>query len=132
MFKRILSIALAALLINSVALRAAYAGSEAEKQARHAEKVKAGVAKLGTGEAALVKVMLRDKSKVEGYVSAAGVETFTVTDLKTGASTVVAYPQVKSVKGNNLSTGAKVAIGIGVAAAVVLLILWKVIVDDDE
>jgi hypothetical protein len=46
-------------------------------------------------------------------------------------ATQVAYPQVKSVKGNNLSTGAKIAIGVGIAAAVIVLIFWKVVVDDD-
>ena len=50
-------------------------------------------------------------------------ERFTVTD-KTGAATSVAYPQVKSVQGNNLSTGAKIAIGVGIAAALIFAILW--------
>jgi hypothetical protein len=39
-------------------------------------------------------------------------------------ATTVAYPQVKSVQGNNLSTGTKIAIGAGVAAAVIFIILW--------
>lgn len=132
MFRRILSLALVALLVNAVAVRPAEAGSKEDKQARLAGKVKASVLKLGTGEASRVRVTLRDKTRVEGYVSAAGEESFTVTDPKTGLATTVAYPQVRSVKGNNLSTGAKIAIGAGVAAAVVLLILWKVIVDEDE
>lgn len=132
MFRQLLSLVLVALLVGSAAMKPVYAGSKEDKQARFAGKVKASVLKLGTGEASRVKVTLRDKTKLEGYVSAAGEETFAVTDLKTGLATTVAYPQVRSVKGNNLSTGAKIAIGAGVAAAVVLLILWKVIVDDDE
>ena len=131
MFKRILSVALVALLFNMVALRA-HAATEAEKQARFAGKVKAAVLKLGTGEAARVRVKLRDKTTLEGYVSSAGADSFSVADAKTGAVTTVPYPQVKGVQGNNLSTGAKIAIGAGIAAAVVLLILWKVVVDDDE
>lgn len=131
MFKKLLSLALATLLINSIGIRVAYADSKEEKQARFAEKVKASVLKLGTGEAARVKVKLRDKTKLEGYLSAVGEEDFTITDLKTGAATTVTYPQVKSVKGNNLSTGAKIAIGVGIAAAVILIILLKVIVDED-
>jgi hypothetical protein len=70
-------------------------------------------------------------SMLEGYISAADGEGFIVTNLKTGTATQVAYPQVKSVKGNNLSTGAKIAIGAGIAAAVIFIILWKVIVDED-
>lgn len=131
MFKKLFSLALVVLLINLAGVRLAYADSKEEKQARFAEKVKASVLKLGTGEAARVKVKLRDKTKLEGYISAADGEGFTVTDSKTGTATQVAYPQVKSVKGNNLSTKAKIAIGAGIAAAVILLILWKVIVDED-
>ena len=131
MIKKLCSLALVALLINVAGVRLAYADSKEEKQARFAEKVKANVLKLGTGEAARVKVKLRDKTKLEGYISAADGEGFTVTDSKTGTATQVAYPQVKSVKGNNLSTKAKIAIGVGIAAAVIVLIFWKVVVDED-
>lgn len=131
MFRKLFSLALVVLLANSVGMRLAFADSKEEKQARFVEKVKVNVLKLGTGEAARVKVKLRDKTKLEGYVSASGEEDFTVTDRKTGVATTVAYPQVKSVKGNNLSTGAKIAIGVGIAAAVIFLILFKVIVDED-
>jgi hypothetical protein len=131
MFKKLISLALVGLLINLAGVRLAYADSKEEKQARFAEKVKASVLKLGTGEAARVKVRLRDKTKLEGYISAADGESFIVTNPKTGITTQVAYPQVKSVKGNNLSTGAKIAIGAGIAAVVIFIILWKVIVDED-
>ena len=131
MFKKLLSLALVALLINLAGMRPAYAGSKEEKQARFAEKVKTSVLKLGTGEAARVKVKLQDKTKLEGYISAADSESFIVTNQKTGMATKVTYPQVKSVQGNNLSTGAKIAIGVGIAAAVIILIFWKVVVDDD-
>jgi hypothetical protein len=85
--------------------------------------VRTQIAKLGTGKDALIRVELRDKTKLEGYVSEIGAESFIVTN-KAGMATTVAYPQVGKVKGNNLSTGTKIAIGIGVAAAIVLLILW--------
>ena len=132
MYGKLLSLALVALLMNAAGMRLAYAAdSKEEKRVRFVEKVKANVLKLGTGEAARVKVRLLDKTKLEGYVSAIGESDFTVTDMKSGAATTVAYTQVKSVKGNNLSTGAKIAIGAGIAAAVILLILWKVVVDED-
>lgn len=131
MFKKVLVLTLVAFLINLAGARLTYANSKEEKQARFAEKVKTNVLKLGTGEASRVKVQLRDKTKLEGYISAADEERFVVTNPKTGASTGVTYPQVKSVKGNNLSTGAKIAIGAGIAAAVIFLIWWKVVVEDD-
>ena len=131
MFKRILTVALAAVLVNMVAVRAS-AATEAEKQAKFAGKVKAAVLKLGTGEAARVCVKLRDKTKLEGYVSSAGEDSFAVTNARTGAVTTVAYPQVKGVRGNNLSTGAKIAIGAGIGAGIVLLILWLYIENADD
>ena len=124
MLRKLVTLSLVALVINLTGVRLVYADSKEEKQVRFAEKVKASVLKLGTGEAARVKVKLRDKTKLEGYVSVAGGENFTVTNPKTGVDTSVAYSQVKSVKGNNLSTGAKIAIGVGIAAAVIFIILW--------
>jgi hypothetical protein len=124
MFKKLLSLSLIALLINLGAMTSAYADSKEEKQARFTEKVKASVLKLGTGEAARVKIKLQDKTKVAGYISVADVDGFTVIDPKTGRANTVAYPQVKSVQGNNLSTGAKIAIGVGIAAGIIFIILW--------
>ena len=54
-----------------------------------------------------------------------------MTDLKTGASNKVAYADVKQVKGNNLSTGAKIAIGVSVAAGLILLITILIILNSD-
>ena len=124
MFKKLVALSLVAILINLAGMTTAYAASKEEKQDRFAVKVKENVMKLGTGEAARVKIKLRDKSKLEGYISAADEDSFTVTD-STGKATTVPYPQVKSVKGNNLSSGAKIAIGVGIAAAIIFLILWQ-------
>ena len=124
MFRKLVTLLLVALVINLAGVKLAYADSKEEKQARFAEKVKANVVKLGTGESARVKVKLRDQAKLEGYISDAGAETFTITNRKTGVATAVAYPQVKSVQGNNLSTGAKIAIGVGIAATIIFIILW--------
>jgi hypothetical protein len=130
MLKRICSVVLAALLLQSAAVPA-FAKSDAEKAARRAEKVRTQLAKLGTGKGALVRLELRDKTKLEGYISEAGAESFVVTD-SAGKATTVAYPQVKKAQGNNLSTGAKIAIGVGIGAAVFLLILWWDLAHDDS
>jgi hypothetical protein len=113
-----------ALIVNLSGMRLAYAESKEEKQVRYAEKVKTNVLKLGTGESARVKVKLRDKTKLEGYISSADEDGFVVTNPKTRVATEVAYPQVKSVQGQNLSTGAKIAIGVSIAAALIFIILW--------
>ncbi|HEX6184138.1 MAG TPA: hypothetical protein VFZ44_09700 [Pyrinomonadaceae bacterium] len=122
MFKKLCSVMLSALLLQAAAVPA-FAGTKAEKEAKRAEKVRTQLAKLGTGKSALVRVELRDKTKLEGYVSEVGAESFVVTN-KAGVATTVAYPQVVKARGNNLSTGTKIAIGVGVAAAIILLILW--------
>jgi len=124
MFGKLISLLLVAVIVNLAGVRLAYANSKDEKHARFAEKIKANVLKLGTGESTRVKVKLRDKTKLEGYISDADEETFTVTNRTTGVATTVAYPQVKSVQGNNLSTGAKIAIGVGIAATIIFIILW--------
>ncbi|HET8671278.1 MAG TPA: hypothetical protein VFM05_11820 [Candidatus Saccharimonadales bacterium] len=86
------------------------AKSSGEKVARRLEKVRAQLAKLGTGSDARIKVELRDKTKLEGYMGEAGTESFVIVN-KAGVATTIAYPQVVKAKGNNLSTGAKIAIG---------------------
>ena len=129
MLKKICSVVLSALLLQAAAVPA-FAATGAEKEARRAEKVRTQLAKLGTGKDARVKLELRDKTKLEGYVSELGAESFVITN-KAGVATVVTYPQVKKAQGNNLSTGAKIAIGIGIGAGVTLLILfiWLASVD---
>lgn len=87
MFRKLTTLVLVALVINLTGVRLAYADSKEEKQARFAEKIKTNVLKLGTGESTRVKVKLRDQGKLEGYISDAGADTFTVTDRKTGVAT---------------------------------------------
>ena len=129
MFKKLCSVTLAALLLQAAAAPA-LAKSSAEKEAKRAEKVRAQLAKLGTGKDALVRLELRDKTKLEGYVSELGAESFVVVN-KAGAATTVTYPQVGKAKGHNLSTGAKIAIGIGIGAGITLLIALLIAASDD-
>ena len=130
MLKRICSVMLSALLLQGAALPA-FGATNAEKEAKRAEKVRTQLSKLGTGKDARIKVELRDKTKLEGYVSASDADTFTVTD-NAGKSTSVAYPQVSKAQGNNLSTGAKIAIGAGIGAGITLLIIWIFIATHDD
>jgi hypothetical protein len=123
MLKKIYSAILAALLLQAAALPA-FAKTNAERDAQRAGKVRTQLSKLGTGADAQVSLELRDRTKLEGHLSEAGPDSFTVTD-KEGKSTTVPYQDVKRARGNNLSTGAKVAIGVGVGAAVTLIILWS-------
>lgn len=129
MLKRIFSAALAALLLQAAAAPA-LARSAAEKESKRAEAVRAKLARLGTGTDARVKLELRDRTRLEGYIGEAGPEGFVVVD-KAGAAIAVAYPQVARAKGHNLSTGAKIGIGVGIGAGVTLLILFLIATSDD-
>src|ERR1044071_1133228 len=86
MLKRILAVVLVGLLINMVSISSAYAGSKEEEQARFFEKVKKNIVKLGTGADAWVEIKLRDKTKLRGYISEVGEDSFVVVDAKTGAA----------------------------------------------
>jgi hypothetical protein len=132
MFKRYLSLLLVTLVINLTCGTSIFAASKEDKEIKFGEKVKTNIAKLGTGKHALVKLKLRDKTRLEGYISEAGEKTFTVTDIKTGAPSVVEYRQVKTAKGNNLSTGVKIAIGVGIAAAIIFVIYFVTVVYYDD
>jgi len=123
MLKKVLSLVLVGFLLNVTGVSSAHAGSKEEKEASFAEKVKEGISKLGTGAEARIEVKLRDKTKLKGYVSEAGEDSFVIVDEKTGATSTVTYPQVKQVKGNNLSKGAKIAIGVGVVLLPIIIAL---------
>ena len=122
MLKKICSVLLSALLLQAAAVPA-FAATSAEKEAKRAEKVRTELARLGTGTDARIRLILRDKTKLEGFISELGGESFVVTN-KAGVATTVAYPQVGKVKGHNLATGDKIVIGIGIGVAIVLLIVW--------
>ena len=129
--KRLLTMMVACLVVSAVSVRPVAASSNAEKEVRFAGKVKLGIEKLGSGSDTRVEVKLRDKTRLKGYISEISENEFVITDLKTGASNKVAYADVKQVKGNNLSTGAKIAIGVSVAAGLILLITILIILNSD-
>jgi hypothetical protein len=121
MFHKCLSVALAVLLGGMFSVRCVRAHGVAGEEARDAARVKASVAKLGVGEKARVEVKLLDKTKLKGYVSEAGTETFTVVSAKDGAAVVVPYANVGQLKGHNLTTGTKIALTVAVVAGFILL-----------
>jgi hypothetical protein len=127
MFKKNLSLFLiGSLMLSLFAVPSAMAKTKEEKEAALAAKVKAGVAKLGAGADTKISVKLRNKTKLKGYVSRIEEEAFFITDAKTGDETRVAYGDVTQAKGNNLSTGAIIAISVGVAVGATLLVLYLV------
>ena len=125
LYMKISSILLVVLLASAGHPLRAFSGDRREKGIQPA-KVKSEIAKLGTGADARVEVELRDKTKLKGHISVVGDESFAVVDDKSGTATTVSYPQVKRVRGNNLSKGAKIAIGVGIVLALAFLLAPKV------
>jgi hypothetical protein len=121
--KRAIAIFLAAILVSFACPLPADARARSEGEQQAAARIKIAISKLGTGPTAYVELKLTDGTKLKGYVDEASEKHFVVINAESGESKTVPYGQVKHVKGNNLSTGAKVAIGVGVGLAVVLLIL---------
>ncbi|MGI8495433.1 MAG: hypothetical protein ACR2L1_09000 [Pyrinomonadaceae bacterium] len=122
MLKKYLTLFLAILIINLSLGASVFAGTKGEKEAEFAAKVKANITKLGTGKDAKVEVKLKDGTKLKGYISEIKENSFVVVDDKTGNASEVPYPNAKQVKGNNLSTGVKIVIGIGIILAVIIVL----------
>ena len=122
MFQKHIPLLLAAALLSHVFAPQTFAAGQGETEVQRTAKVKAGVARRGTGERSRVTVKLQDGTKLKGYISHAGEDSFAVTDDKTGQASTVAYRDVAQVKGRGgLSTAAKIGIGVGIGVAVLIL-----------
>ena len=132
--KKSLSLVLGVLLLHAVSLapRAADTALERSKASLLASQVKAGVMHLGAGKSAVVRVVLHDKTRYHGYITRIGADDFIVADAKTGATAPIQYREVKGIKGNNFSTGAKIGIGIAVAGAIAIIAAVLTRDKDDE
>jgi hypothetical protein len=84
------------------------------------EKAKHQIEKRGVGQRSRAKIKLRDGSQVKGYISKISDTSFEVTD-KTGKPVNIAYSDVAKVQKPGLSRSTKIAIVVGVAAAVVAI-----------
>jgi hypothetical protein len=121
MIKKNISIVVAALLtLSTIGQQSSSASTKAEREARFAQKIKAAIVQLGTGQSSQVNLKLRDNTKLTGYISKIGDTSFVVTDLTSAATTTVSYPNVAQVKGNNLSTRTKIIIAAAVIAGVAI------------
>src|SRR6266566_6836590 len=89
-------------------------------EGEQAVQAKDQVQKRGAGERSRVRVTLRNKTEVKGYISQIDADSFQVTDNKTGQATTIAYQDVMKVRRNGMSTVAKIAIGAGVVAGAMI------------
>src|SRR6266700_6094511 len=94
----------AVLVLNSVAAPPTTQAQEASRSA----KVKAEVQRRGIGEKSRVRVRLRNKEEVKGYISKIEDASFDVTDKNAGRATTIPYVGVEKIRGSGLSKGAKI------------------------
>lgn len=85
-------------------------------------KLKASLQKRGIGEKSRVKVRLRNKEEIKGYISKIEDASFDVTDKTVGQATTILYVDVERVQGSGLSKGAKIGIIAGAAVAIVAVV----------
>lgn len=109
------------LVVKLAIVPSAFASGTSE-DAKLADKIKTEITKLGVGTDARIKVKLKDGTKLKGYVSEINEDNFVVKKAENGNATVVSYANAKQIKGNNLSNGVILAIGIGVVLIVFFLI----------
>jgi hypothetical protein len=129
MFSKIQAIILAA------AVMFALSGTQAAKAQTdsQSEKARAKVQQIGVGSDTRVEVKLRDNTKLKGYISAAGADSFSLTDSKMGTTQTVAYTDVAEVRkqGGGLSTRTLIILGaVGATALIVGLTVVKPVLCD--
>jgi len=124
MIKKYISFALICLLLITVNSSLISAQITTDKDLSSAVKIKEKIAKRGTGKNKRIEVKMQNGTKLKGYISQAGEDSFTLVDSKTTQSSVIAYSEIAKIK-NRLSKGDKIALGIvtaGVATAAIVLI----------
>ncbi len=124
MIKKCLSLVFIGLMLYGVNLQIISAQSNTDNAL---EKIKTDVSKRGTGEKSKVVVKLKNGTKLKGYISQTGEDSFDLTNSKTKQTTAVAYRDVAQVKKQGLSKGAKIAIGVGIGAAVAVVVIGAMV-----
>jgi hypothetical protein len=124
MLNKLLSLALAGLLISTVMpLRTS---AQSESDARQVEKVKAQITKVGTGKQARVKIKLKDNQTLKGYIGEIAEDHLTLVDARLGTISPIPYSKIEQVKRINpspflpLALGAATVGGLMIVVAVVL------------
>lgn len=125
MYEKLFSLMLAAFVIQTICITPVSAVVRTDKVTQHIAKMKERVS-VNHLEKKRVVITRRDGTKLKGHISEIKENSFIINDEQTGITSEVNNNDVTQVKpkGNGLSTGAKILIGVGIAAtAVVVLVL---------
>lgn len=94
----------------------------AQAKEEMAANLKKRIVKLGTGPEAKAQVKLQDKTKLKGYVSKIGDDSFAITDPKTNTETTVTYASVTELK-TKMSDGETILLGALAGAGALVVII---------
>ena len=92
--------------------------AQAQQQSDQTAKVKAEVVNRLNKKEEHVKIRLRNGTEVKGYITQTSDNGFTLSNEKTKTGTEIAYADVQHVEGRGMSKTKKIAIGVGIGAAV--------------
>lgn len=121
MFRKALAVMISGILcFSAIGYQPAHA--QTQESTRAAEETRAAVQRLGVGTKSRVEVRMQDGTRLNGSVSAAGDDNFTITDSKTGQPRTVAYADVARVKKSGGGLSARTWIIIGAAAVTAVIV----------
>ena len=121
-FRKALSAALLVLVIATTATVGS-AQSRTQDDTPGPEKIRAEVAKLGTGKRARAEVIFKDDRKLKGYIGEISENSFTLVDPKRGTVTTISYDEVRQVKNRNHDGRHLAFAGAAVVGTVVLALV---------
>ena len=95
--------------------------SDAAQGSSQVNNVRTEIQQYDTAKKKQIKVTLRDGNELKGYVSRSDEMSFDLAE-KSGHVSKLSYEEVDKVHGAGLSRGAKIAIVVGSAVAVVAVV----------
>lgn len=121
MVKKYLSFILGCLLLITANSSLISAQTGSENKDSSIARVKAKVIKRSTAKNTYIKVKMLDGRKLNGEITQAGEDSFTLTNSKNKQSTSIAYRDVAQVKRKGLSATEIIALGVVTGAAAIVL-----------
>lgn len=124
MISKYLTFSLFGLLLYTIGFQPVLAATTGDNEI---EKIKSSVRELNSGDNPRVVVKMKNGTKVEGHISQVLDGSFDVVDAKTKQTATILYSDVSTVKRHGWSKGAKIALGVGIAAAVTAAVIAGVV-----
>jgi hypothetical protein len=124
MYKKPLSFILVAFLIQMICIAPVSAVVRTDTDTQRIAKLKERIGAIHLEKKRAI-ITLRDETKLKGRIGEVKESSFTISDERMDTISEVKYDNVAQVKtkGNGLSTSTKILIGVGIVAAVVVVVL---------